>query len=92
MLSKADANMRVNKLVRDLDNLKIQERRVIIKSLRRGMRSLWNQGHQYRPDAVMSVPMHEIKTAPIQNDPASLTGILIMWPNKEPKGQKRQLL
>ena len=56
------------------------------------MRSLWNQGHQYRPDAVMSVPMHEIKTAPIQNDPASLTGILIMWPNKEPKGQKRQLL
>ena len=74
MLSKADANMTV-KLVRDLDNLKNQERRVSIKSLRSGMRSLWNQGHQCRRDTVMSVPMHEIKTAPIQDDPASLTAL-----------------
>ena len=72
MLSRADANMRVNKLVLDFSKIKNVES---VKSLRSGTRSLWNQGHQYRPDAVMSVPMHEIKTAPIQNDPASLTAL-----------------
>ena len=71
MLSRADANMRLNKLVLDFSKIKNVES---VKSLRGGTRSLWSQGHQYRPDAVMSVPMHETKTAPIQNDPASLTG------------------